>query len=111
MQHWHDSNPWADAIVYVPIEELAAALAGGKVQIGKDGPIVDQTPERLLAQWRSYGDRLDAYILPCPDGRCSTGIRYGADGNEYLSPAAYDPSSVRELLGRHAPDSGMSATP
>lgn len=44
------------------------------------------TKERMLEHWKQAGDKLDAYILPCPNGWHCIGIRYGAEGYQYLSP-------------------------
>jgi hypothetical protein len=98
MPHWHDDNPWADAVVYVPMEELAEAVAGGPHESGTDGASVEQT----LAHWRAAGPRLDAYVLPQPDGRHSVGIRYGAEGHEYLSPLNRAPDRVAALADLYA---------
>lgn len=74
MAHWHDHNPWANEIVYLPdIEELSHCLDPHR-------------PLRLINTIASYGKRFDAYILPSPTGYHSCGIRFGAEGHEYLSP-------------------------
>jgi hypothetical protein len=67
--HW--PNPWHDKIVYVPIEELGALVS-----------------PMAVGMWRSFGDKLDAYVFRKPSIHASYGVRYGAEGNEYLSPGA-----------------------
>ena len=69
MAHWHDYNPWANKLIYVP---SIAEVIGKKAEA------------RILKQ---YGERVDAYILPQPEGiPPSFGVRYGKEGHEYLSP-------------------------
>lgn len=85
--HW--INPWEDAIP-VTLEELAGCHEGLDTYYGDgQGGRVLMTEEAILAHWRS-GEKgpLDAYILPCPSGWHSIGIRYGAEGSQYLSPPA-----------------------
>lgn len=98
MPHWHEHNPWKDKVVYVPLERLAECAAGGKVSY--KGNIVDRTPEFLVSHWhRAVGkDKLDAYILPSPNGLHSIGIRYGAEGWEYYSPHNNNPAVTDALL-------------
>lgn len=76
MAHWHDFNPWADRIVYLPdLEELSALL----------NPL---EPTRYLERWmKEHPDgKLDAYILPQPSKFHSCGVRWGREGHEYYSP-------------------------
>lgn len=95
--HW--PNPWH--VVYVPIEELAGAVAGlGKTWRDVDGSTFIMTEERTLEHWRQAGDKLDAYILPQRSGFHSIGIRYGAEGSEYLSPMS-DVAKVQALLKKY----------
>lgn len=101
MAHWDAENPWRDGLVYVPIEELAEALSGGQVKIGRDGNVVERTAKYNLERWRKYGDKLDAYVLPSSDGLHSAGVRYGPEGDEYLSPAAIYPEKLDELVSRY----------
>jgi len=93
MTHWHDENPYAENIAYVPIEELAACCAGGSLAL-RDGSIVAQTPERILAHWRESGARLDAYVLLGGDRHLSAdpgaGVRYGPGPGDYISPLVKD---------------------
>ena len=96
--HW--KNPWND-VVYVPIEELAECdYMLGKSCGMPDGTSVLVTKEFILEHWRSCGDKLDAYILPQPSGFHSIGIRYGAEGSEYISPMG-DEDKVQELLNKY----------
>jgi len=75
MAHWHDFNPWAAEVVYLPnLEELSACLCPAE-------------PSRQVKRWLSnHGNKLDAYILPSPTGQHSCGVRYGVDGGDYYSP-------------------------
>lgn len=97
--HW--VNPWDDAIP-VPIEELVECAMG----IGEswrdhrtDTSFI-MTKEIMLEHWKQSGDKLDAYILPCPSGWHCIGIRYGAEGSQYLSPAG-DKDKVTALLRKY----------
>lgn len=86
MAHWHDFNPWANTLVYLPdLEELSHCLD-------------PDSPQRQLERWlRERPDgKLDAYILPQPNGKHSCGIRWGTLGEEYYSP--YIDSYIAELL-------------
>lgn len=83
MTHW--TNPW-EAAVSVPLEDLAGALEGGTIQV-IGGRSVPFDKAFILAYWAKYGDKLDAYLLQgVPEGHISAGVRFGADGPEYLSP-------------------------
>jgi hypothetical protein len=83
--YWHDHNPWKDSLIYVPIDELAEAsmLIGSNVRM-PDQSIKLFTKADVLAHWGQYGNQLDPYVLT---GKTITGgIRYGAEGHQYLSP-------------------------
>ena len=96
--HW--KNPWDDAIP-VPIEELVECAHGiGESWGDIDGTSFIMTKERMLEHWKQAGDKLDAYILPCPSGWHCIGIRYGAEGSQYLSPAA-NKEKVAALLRKY----------
>jgi hypothetical protein len=71
--HWHEHNPWADDVVYIPLE-LAASFCRYS------------WPWRDTVQhWRQYGNKLDAYILPQPSGLHCLGVRFGPEGPDYIS--------------------------
>jgi hypothetical protein len=96
--HWHQHNPWNDQIVYVPIERLAECCAGGTI-LDVGGVVRPYDVAWLLAHWASCGrDKLDAYILPQPNGLHSLGVRWGAEGSEYFSPHNANPGMTRKLL-------------
>ena len=97
--HWHNVNPWRDQIVYVPIERLAECVAGGTI-LDADGVVRPYNVAWLLAHWAQCGrDKLDAYILPQPNGLHSLGVvRYGAEGSEYFSPHNAHPEKTKALL-------------
>lgn len=67
MAHWHDHNPWAVRLLYIP--SIAEA--------------VGESYERNAYQ---FGNKLDAYLLKQPSGEFCFGIRYGECGSDYLSP-------------------------
>lgn len=102
MAHWDQYNPWRELIVYVPIEELAEALAdGSSIRLG-DGSVVEYTPELMLRQWQQYSYNLDAYILPRQELGFSVGVRYGSHEGEYLSLHVRDQSKIEALYGLYA---------
>lgn len=101
MAHWHESNPWADKAVYVPVEDLAEAVSGGTIMVGSDRRIVDRDARYLLQSWSAYGDRLDAYILPQPQGQHAAGVRFGPRESDYLSLSPLHPAKVADLLASH----------
>lgn len=97
--HW--KNPWNDDVVYVPIEELVKCAAGiGESCKDKNGSSFIMTEEIMLKHWRQGKDKLDAYILPCTSGYHCIGIRYGNNGNEYLSPMG-NKDKVEALLQKY----------
>ncbi len=96
--HWN--NPWEDAVP-VPIEELAECHMGLGQSCGDvDGSSFILTKDRVLEHWCQYGEKLDAYILPCRSGWHSIGVRYGNEDPQYLSPAG-DKEKVVALLRRY----------
>lgn len=72
MAHWHDFNPWADRLIYLPdMQELSACVDPFK-------------PEDFYSRvFREHGYKVDAYILP---KSLEVGVRYGKEGSEYYSP-------------------------
>lgn len=101
MSHWDQYNPWREKIVYVPLEELADALADGSSIELQDGSIVEYTAELMLEHWRRNSYELDAYILPGQALGYSVGVRYGSHGAEYLSLYVRDQSRIEELYQRY----------
>lgn len=102
MAHWHDFNPWADRLVYVPdLYELAECVAHGTIHILAENKTVPYTPELAVEHWLQHGPRVDAYILPQPSGNHSIGIRYGAEGSEYFSPHNAKPHKTQALLDKY----------
>ena len=97
--HW--VNPWEDAIT-VPIDKLAECHAGLDQMCGSaDGPFL-LTKEKILEHWRSAVDKLDPYILPSAKGSHCMGIRYGAEGSQYLSPYP-NQEKLQALLDKYRP--------
>jgi hypothetical protein len=83
--HWHDQNPWADRLMYVPLEELAECFMGiGRLVRLNDNEVTMCDVAFVVQNWRQYGDKLDAYILTGP--LTTAGIRFGPEGPDYLSP-------------------------
>jgi hypothetical protein len=82
MPHFHDYNPWAHKIIYVP--SIAEVV----------GPLYEDYV------FREYGQKVDAYILPQPSGIHCFGIRYGQEENEYLSPYA-EPGLLQVLVAKY----------
>lgn len=101
MSHWDQYNPWREKVVYVPLEELADALADGSSIELQDGSIVEYTAELMLEHWRQNSYELDAYILPGQALGYSVGVRYGSHGAEYLSLYVRDQSRIEELYQRY----------
>ena len=71
MPHWHDHNPWATRLRYISFDDLVALYGAEKTV-----RVVEKT----------HG-KIDAYLLKQPDGSYEFGIRYGKEGQEYLSPS------------------------
>ena len=81
MTHW--PNPWPEAVP-VSLETIADLVAGGAIR-QPDGSIVLYDAAYALAYFKSMGAKLDPYLLS-GGGRIQAGVRYGAEGNEYISP-------------------------
>lgn len=77
--YWHKFNPWSDHVVYLPSVKVAAEMLDKSY-------MYRGTVEFWVNVWKAYGDQLDPYILPSPNGDHSLGIRYGAEPGNYLSP-------------------------
>lgn len=100
MAHWHDFNPWADSIVYLPsMEEFAECHAG--LHEYCDCSRIGGSPHELMTiEWiiehalnnarirqGTQNPKVDAYILPQPSGQHCLGLRIGPEPEEYQSPA------------------------
>lgn len=92
MAHWHDHNPWATKIIYLPdLDELSACLDPYRP--------TDQRDSWL----HSHPDgKLDAYILPQLGGIHSCGVRWGIRGDEYYSPHI-NPYVAELLISKYGP--------
>jgi hypothetical protein len=91
MAHWHDFNPWADVLVYLPdIDEAAACIR-------------PTDPHTVKQRWLRCGKKLDIYILPQPSGWHDFGVRFGPKPEQYLSPHI-DRYIANLLLSKYAPD-------
>lgn len=74
MAHWHDFNPWADRLVYLPdFQELYENVAPRSLA------------ENLRKAVEGIKGKYDIYLLK--SSSCiHLGIRYGKVDSEYLSP-------------------------
>lgn len=54
MPHWHEHNPWADVVVYVPLEQLAEAVAGGVIWSG-DAARTYSAEFGVMSQFEIFG--------------------------------------------------------
>lgn len=98
--YWHQANPWASELVYVPLVELAHCAAGGTVDAR--GVLKPFDFECVLQHWRQCGRiKLDGYILPQPSGDHSIGVRYGAKAEMYYSPHNANPEKTARLLATY----------
>ena len=97
-RHWN--NPYRGA-VSVPLDELIECYYSLDMPTGDtDGSVFIMTKERIREHVSQYGDKVDAYILPCPSGYHSMGIRYGNGDSEYLSPLP-DRKKIQALLRKY----------
>lgn len=99
MAHWHDFNPWATELVYVPdFDEFLDAVFDGEESVK------DSYRQNLA------GKKFDCYLLydgPLTHGfsrELHAGIRYGADGPEYYSPYIRNKEVVMNLLRKYGPE-------
>ena len=93
MAHWHDFNPWADRLIYVPdLDEFLGCL---------------QYPEAIEFYHEKcekyFCGKVDAYILLQLSGLHEGGIRYGAKPEEYLSPYM-NSTTLEQLAYKYAPE-------
>lgn len=101
--HW--VNPWPEAIP-VPLEELAPCVAGGLVGT-VSGEVKQYDVGYVLEEWRRYGDKLDGYLLIAGSGdplTISVGVRYGAEGHQYLAPGCQHRELAMDLIRKYRPD-------
>lgn len=92
MAHWHSHNPWARTLTYLPdIEEVAACYA----------PHIHT--DLTIRRWEMNGQKLDLYLIEDESGsrQHSFGIRYGGNGEDYLSPHMH-PRIAELLLAKYA---------
>lgn len=103
--YWHDFNHFAEFLVYVTLEELAAChrYFGQFAYLAEYNQAVLITAELVLNSWLDAGSALDAYILPdalMVGGLPCAGVRYGAESHEYISPNC-DSKKLLELLATY----------
>lgn len=99
----HFENPWQEAIP-VPLEELAACVAGGTISTPDGVKVYDVA--YVLQSWRRYGETLDGYLLIAGSQDPSTicvGVRFGEDGPQYLSPYCEDRQLAMSLVQKYGP--------
>lgn len=98
MAHWHDFNPWAGTLTYVPdLDELADCL------------MYPESRENAIAEWLQYGTKVDAYVLPPSprSGLCeSGGVRFGREGRDYFS-SYFDSRKLTALWRKYAGGVGV----
>ena len=96
------TNPWTD-IISVPLNELAEALAHSGLCRMPDGTHELMNANHYIRGWSEYGDKLDAYIIKPyeTDYGFSVGVRYGNEGNQYLSPHARDTEKMNVLYQKY----------
>ncbi|MGY3582420.1 hypothetical protein ACVIGB_000656 [Bradyrhizobium sp. USDA 4341] len=99
----HFPNPWSEAIP-VPLEELVACCVGGTVSTPEG--VRQQDQAYVLQHWHRYGEKLDGYLLIAgsqdPKTIC-VGVRYGAEGSQYLSPYCENRKIAIELIRKYGP--------
>jgi len=77
MPHFHDFNPWASELAYIPdLDEFVDAL----------DPFYNR--ERYKNRLRTVG-KYDVYVLSNGD----LGVRFGREESQYLSPASNEPKA------------------
>jgi hypothetical protein len=103
--HWHAFNPWAERVVYVTLEELAAChrFIGCKVDVFGYWRLL--TVDLLLAVWdrEGEGNPLDAYLFlrePAGDGYPVAGVRYGPGPCDYFTPCC-NREELKALLEKY----------
>lgn len=93
LAHWHEHNPWKDDLIYTTIDEVVRLMADDNKIMTPTG-MRTKTPEWIRNNYLAqYGDKLDPYILTGG----SVGVRYGPEGEQYLSPGV-DPRRVIRFL-------------
>lgn len=81
MAHWHDFNPWAAELIYIPNEYDAAWMIQHSV-----------IPSEEIEAWYKRSPKIDIYMLydgPLTQGftrEHHLGIRYGKEEREYIPP-------------------------
>ena len=114
MAHWHDFNPWAHELVYLPTLEEAARVCtreGDTIRL-TDGNVVPHDVAFKVKHWLDQSIRydtpgkLDAYLL-C-DGPLSIrwagprefhcGVRWGREREQYFSPMVQDEALAKALF-------------
>lgn len=113
MAHWHDFNPWAGTIVYIPsLEEWAEAHAdlhgycdcsrvgGGPHELMTIEWIVNRALHNARIRQGTSNPKVDAYILPQPSGQHDMGLRIGPEPSEYQSPPC-NPVIAEHLIRKY----------
>src|ERR1700677_2363907 len=83
-RHWEKFQPWPEA-VYVPVGILAGCVDKGNGLVRVDIGMVPYNDAFILEGWHRCGKVLDGYILRQPGGLFSIGVRYGPNGEDYIS--------------------------
>jgi hypothetical protein len=114
MAHWHDFNPWADCIVYLPSmeewaecnnmlgETVACYHADGSVthELATLEWLIDHGLNNARIQQGTDNPKVDPYILPQPSGQHSLGLRIGPAPEQYQSPSC-NVKKAQELIDKY----------
>ena len=113
MAHWHDFNPWASTLVYVPsLEEWVeaheglnkiwdcSAIGGSPQQLATVEWLVDHCLNNARIQQGTSNPKVDAYILPQPSGMHDMGLRIGPAPEQYHSPPC-NPVIAEQLIKKY----------
>lgn len=100
MPHFHDFNPWASELAYIPdLEEFLELIPDEKTWVHplEGTPFPARTRERYRSRIEAIG-KYDLYVLE--DG--SAGVRVGKEGSQYLSPYV-DVEKAKALWHKYTP--------
>jgi hypothetical protein len=97
--HFHDFNPWANTLIYLPdLEEFLEALPDDEVRVYSE-----EGTSRIARNRTQYQNQItslkkyDLYVLK--DGEL--GVRFGKEGNQYLSPYS-DKEKAKALWAKYS---------
>lgn len=87
MAHWHDFNPWSAKLCYTStLDEWLDCLA------------LQSSRKWYEEEARRLGQKIDCYLLPGVGGLgIQMGLRFGPNGEDYLSPPCDQETAFRVL--------------